>query len=96
MFTEDLSAFFDVEGGFSVNATLGGAPVSGIFDNGSALASFGSFGMASTQPIFTLPTASVPANPVGQAVEVGGVSYLVASHEPDGTGVSRLILELAA
>ena len=96
MFAEDLSAFFDVDGGFSVSATLDGAPVSGIFDNGTALGSVGMMGMSSTSPSFTLPTASVPDSPIGLAVVVGSASYLVAAHEPDGTGVSVLVLEKSA
>ncbi len=93
--TEDFSAFFAVSE-FASPATLGGVAVAGIFDNGYALGSVGTFGMASTQPSLTLPTASVPANPVGMAVVVGGSSYLVAAHEPDGTGISRVLLELTA
>lgn len=79
-----------------VEATLNGVAISAIFDNGYSLGSVGPMGMASTQPSLTLPTASVPANPVGLTVVVGGVSYLVACHEPDGTGISRLLLESGA
>ena len=43
-----------------------------------------------------LNCANVPSAPEGQAVVVGGVVYLIASHEPDGTGVSRLLLERSA
>jgi hypothetical protein len=32
---------------------------------------------------------------VGQAVSVNAVAYTVAAHEPDGTGVSVLMLERA-
>lgn len=76
-------------------AVVNGAAVAGIFDNGYQPGNVGAFGMAGTQPGFTVPTASVPANPVGMTVVVGGVSYLVAAHEPDGTGISRLLLETA-
>jgi hypothetical protein len=50
-------------------------------------------GIASTQPTLTLPTASVPANPVGVTAVVASVTYTVAEHQPDGTGVSMLYLE---
>lgn len=76
-------------------ATLNGVGVEGIFDNGYELASVGLSGMASTHPVFTLASASVPTNPVGMTVVVNSTNYLVAAHEPDGTGISRLILELA-
>lgn len=93
MFTEDLTAFF---ADFGVPATLGGASVVGVYDNGYSLGGAGMLGVASTQPTLTLPTAQVPADPVGQAVAVAVKSYLVAEHQPDGTGVSRLLLEAAA
>ncbi len=92
MFTEDLTAFLNPDE-FATSVTVGGVAVPAIFDNGYALGSVGGFGMASTQPAITLATANVPAAPEGQAVVVNSVAYLVASHEPDGTGVSRLLLE---
>ena len=95
MFVEDLTAFFDTTNGFAQAVTINGSSVSAIFDNANALGSVGPYGMASTQPMLTLPTTSVPANPVGLSAVVGAVTYLVAAHEPDGTGVSRLLLEAA-
>lgn len=91
---EDLSAFFSPSE-FAHTASIGGVAVTGIFDNGYALGNVGGFGMASTQPTLTLATAHVPGSPEGVAAVVNGVAYLVASHEPDGTGVSRLLLEKA-
>ena len=95
MFVEDLTAFFDATNGFAQAVTINGSSVSAIFDNANALGSVGPYGMASTQPMLTLPTTSVPANPVGLSAVVGAVTYLVAAHEPDGTGISRLLLEAA-
>lgn len=92
MFVEDHSLFF---ADYGVTAIVGGQTVSVIFDNGYALGGVGAIGMASSQPTLTLATASVPANPVGTAVAVGGGNYLVGAHEPDGTGMSRLLLEAA-
>ena len=80
MFVEDFSAFMNTA----------------EFATTYAQGSVGSYGMASTQPTLTLATASVPATPVGAAVTVGTAAYTVAAHEPDGTGVSRLLLEVAA
>ena len=94
MMTEDLSAFFSAAE-FASTVTVNGVTVAAIFDNANALGSVGPYGMASTQPTLTLPTTSVPANPVGLSAVVGAVTYLVAAHEPDGTGVSRLLLEAA-
>jgi hypothetical protein len=89
--TEDLAPFF---ADFAVDATVNGAAVRGIFDNGFALGAVG-IGMAGTQPTLRLRTADVTADPVGQAVSVNAVAYTVAAHEPDGTGVSVLMLERA-
>lgn len=92
MFVENTAAFFT---DFGQTVTVGGAAVSGIFDNGYALGSVGPIGMASSQPSLMLATASVPANPVGTAVLVAGTNYTIGAHEPDGTGMSRLLLEAA-
>ena len=90
--TEDLAPFF---ADFAVNATVNGQAVRGIFDNGFASAEVGLVGMSSARPMLTLPTAGLSADPVGQTAVVGGTSYLVAAHQPDGTGVSTLMLERA-
>lgn len=77
----------------NTSATLGGVAVTGIFDNGYAQSSAGGMGIASAMPMLTLPTASVPANPVGVTAVVSSVSYTVVEHQPDGSGVSALYLE---
>lgn len=89
---EDLTAFFQLAD-FAVDATLAGLPVVGIFDLAYQLGNVGGTGMASTAPVFTLSTASVPASPIGLTMVVNLISYIVAAHEPDGTGISLLMLE---
>lgn len=79
----------------NAEAVLDGNALNVIFDNSFALGNVGVLGMASSQPSITLQTSDVPATPVGSAVTVGVTAYLVAAHEPDGTGMSRLVLELA-
>lgn len=90
MFTENTAAFF---ADFGQSATVGGVVVSAIFDAAYSPGTVGVTGMASSQPMLTLPTANVPANPVGTAVVVGAVNYTIGAHEPDGTGISCLMLE---
>ncbi len=92
MFAEDLSVFFD---DMASPATLNGVAVQAYFDNAYTLGDVGMYGVASTQPVLTLPTAHVPAQPVGMLVEVAGQRFSVAVHQPDGTGISRLVLEAA-
>lgn len=93
--TEDLSAFFNTDE-FAIAATLNGVAVRGIFDSAFDLASVGVYGMAGSAPVFTLASSDVPANPVGLSLLASAITYTVAAHEPDGTGISRLILERTA
>ncbi len=95
MFTEDFDAFFSADD-FAVAATLAGLSVTGILDAPGVNAMVGELGMASVAPTFTLPSASVPSSPVGSALVIGAVSYVVTQHLPDGTGVSTLVLEKSA
>lgn len=71
-------------------------PVPCQFDNSYALGSIGPYGASTSQPSIACPTASIPAQPVGVGVVVGGASYRVAVHQPDGTGISVLLLEVVA
>lgn len=93
-FVEDLSAFFNSDD-FADEASLSGLSVRGIFDNAYAMAN-GGLGMSDSAPAFTLQTSQVPSSPVGQLIVIKSVTYAIAMHEPDGTGVSVLILERAA
>jgi len=95
MFVEDLSVFMNVAE-FADTITLNWEPVPALFDAAYALAQVGAYGMASSQPVVTLATVHVPENPIGLPVVKGDITYRIAAHEPDGTGISRLILEVAA
>lgn len=79
------------------NATvlLDGVSVDGIFGDAYAQAG-GGVGMASTTPSFRLRTEHVPDAPIGKALVRDGVTYLIASHDPDGSGMSLLLLEDAS
>lgn len=87
MITESLASFFTDFA--ATSATLGGTAVSGIFDNGYAEA----FGMDGSAPSLTLKSSAAAAAAHGTAVVVDGVNYTVQGIEPDGTGVTKLILE---
>lgn len=83
----------------NTQATVAGVAVAGVFDNAHAVALGGPFdgmGVSTTQPRLTCATASLPADPAGAAVVVGSASYVVADHQPDGTGISVLMLRRAA
>lgn len=74
----------------------GGSAIGGIFDDGYAPGAVGQLGMGSSRPSVVVPSAQVPAQPVGLAITVNGVAYLVAAAEPDGVGSTCLVLEVAA
>ena len=67
--------------------------ITAAFDEPYALSRVGDAGMASSGPSLSLASASVPANPVGKPVVVRGLDNVIVAHEPDGYGMSRLILE---
>lgn len=79
----------------NVTTILGGVEVQACFESAYALGKVGNLGMASNAPSLVLLSSDTPADPVGLVAVVDGVSYLVASHEPDGTGMTRLWLEQA-
>lgn len=80
----------------NAQADFGGGLVPVIFDNAYAHGGVGPIGMAGTQPMATLKTADVPANPIGQTVTINAIAYAIAEHQPDGAGVSTLFLERAS
>ena len=87
--TENLSAFL---ADFGVDGTLDGMAVLGIFDAPGARADAGEFSAVVTDPQYQLPTASVPAAPVGKTLVVPAGTFKVREHVPDGTGMSLLLL----
>ena len=96
MIGDDLTPFF-VPGEFAgVGDTLDGQPVEGIFDAAYVSTSDG-IGMASSRPAYLLPATAAPAAPEGMLLVVAksGEHFTVATQEPDGTGLTVLVLEKA-
>ena len=73
-------------------ATIGAAQVEGIFDNDYA----STFSIDGTSPAFQCETDSVAAVVRGTAITINSVNYKAVRKEPDGTGWTTVILELAA
>lgn len=69
-------------------------PVHGIFDDAYAVGDVGELGMATTRPTLLLPSAQVPAAVRGMQVQVAGQHFTVEDTQPDGTGMTLLILEV--
>lgn len=94
MIGEDLTPFF-VPGEFAGNAdTLNGVTVVGILDEAYVSIADG-IGMAATRPAYHLASASVPVNPEGLILVASGKHFRVVTPQPDGTGVTTLLLEQA-
>lgn len=91
MFAEDLSVFFDVDGGFAVHALrtpVGGVaeaePQAVIFDaNGLDLVEFE---VVTQDPSFVVPTSTWPSLAEGDEVEIGLLNYRVRQAYPARDG----------
>jgi hypothetical protein len=93
----------------NVTVTLAGVTdLSALFVKSFYASNIGDSGIASTQASLTLQTFDVPPkiidwfayfaepfNPIDLLVTVAGGNYKIVAHEPNGTGLSRLILEVA-
>lgn len=76
----------------NATATIAGASVSGVFDNGPRLA----LGMvAGTGPRFTALSSDLSDLAIGDAITIGDVAYTAAEIEIDGTGMTHVILQAA-
>jgi hypothetical protein len=85
---ETLNAFFS---DFASTATVGGVTVEALWD----AAYTDPLGMAGNQPQLIVASEDLPSVAVGQAVTVNAVNYTVTGIEPDGTGITTLILRRA-
>lgn len=90
MFTEDLSPFFDVAGGFAQTATVGGSSFPVIFDKAYVSALGGM--VESTGPACMAKSSDVSSVVQGTTITIAAVAYTVTAVEPDGTGITVLQL----
>lgn len=86
-FTEDFSVYL---ADFGQDATIDGTPTRVLFDSAYA-EGFGA--IATRQYKAGLPSAVAAAQ--GSTLVTGGNSYRVVSVQPDGTGWTDLMLEVA-
>jgi hypothetical protein len=77
---------------FGIPTTVGGVSTLAIIDDDYAAALGLVVGSA---PVLTIQTSAVPAVAIGNAVVVNATNYTVVGIHPDGTGLTRLILEAA-
>lgn len=91
-FTEDFTVFFE---DFGVIATPNvGSPITVIFDRAHIEAMGGD--ISASQPVALAVTADVSSYvPNTTTLEIGGTTHKLRDVQPDGTGLSLLILEAA-
>ncbi len=85
----DLPAMF---ADFGIPATVGGVALTALFDDEYATALDA---VAGSAPVLMVQTSDVPAVALGAAVLLDSTSYTVIGIQPDGTGITRLVLEAA-
>lgn len=73
-------------------ATLDGRPVAGMFRAPWLQPQLGSAGTGLLEPHLVIRDGDLGAAGQGSAVEHGGRTYTVVSVEPDGTGLTTLVL----
>lgn len=90
MFTEDLSVFMDTDD-FAVTMTVNASSVNGILSNEYVIVDF----VESKKPVFICSSADVVGVLHGDnVVAADSTAYKVRGIQPDGTGITTLILEL--
>jgi hypothetical protein len=88
-FSEDLSVFFDTSE-FAVDATVAGVAVKGIFDHQYVE----EFDITGEAPTLLCQTSQLPSGlSQGDTVSIGSTQYQVVGIQPDGTGLTLLVLE---
>lgn len=88
--TDDLADFFDADE-FGITATFSGGDVLGILDR----AYIETEDVAGYAPTFIAKTSDLSTVSVGDSVTIDSVVYDVAEIQPDGTGVTTLVLQLS-
>jgi len=83
----DLLSLFDLDD-FAVEVTLNGSSIRAIVDYEDVEV----MGDYSRWPVLTVRTSDLDADPHGDTVVLNGTSYTIVNVDPDGTGVSRIVL----
>jgi len=99
-FTEDFAPFFDTEG-FGVEAIYtpkevgSSVTIIAIFDDEYIALQGGAVEVAGSQPRIMYESAKISPKPAyGDLIHVNDTDYTIVEVQPDGTGITTLILEL--
>lgn len=79
----------------NVMVGIGGESVPGIFRKPSVVASNFGQDAADSRPSVTVASIAVMDKPYRQPITVAGVAYVILEDEPDGTGLTKLMLGAA-
>jgi hypothetical protein len=83
--------FFDNEE-FAVDITYNAGTIQGIFDDEFASAVEGEMGIESTVPQVQVKSADVSSATHGELMTINSVVYKIIGIQPDGTGMTLLLL----
>jgi len=83
----DLLSLFDLDD-FAVEVTRNGSSIRAIVDYEDVEV----MGDYSRWPVLTVRTSDLDSDPHGDTVVLEGTSYTIVNVDPDGTGVSRIVL----
>lgn len=87
---DDIDIFFDV---FGVAAVYDGATnVTVIFDNNFEMLNIQTGEIEGASPQCAIKTAAIANITHGKTLAINGTTYLIRGVQPDGTGMTRLIL----
>lgn len=76
-------------------AKLGWRPLAGDLIEPGQLVNLDGVSAMATQPMFVAVTADLPADPVGELLQVGVRSWEVEEATPDGAGMTVMRLKVA-
>ncbi len=94
----DLPTFLDTDE-FADSATISKktvseATINGIFDNDYFEVNTGQVGVSSSTPAFLCRTSDITNVKFGHVITINSLDYKVRDIQPDGTGMTALILEV--
>lgn len=83
-------------GRFGVAVLLDGVSVQGDFSSPLKGMEVAGMGFSTREPICTVATSDVPADPVGKQLVHAAVTYTVRETRDDGLGLTQLVLQRSA
>jgi len=94
-FTENFAEFLNVSEFASAGTwSVGPTPINLIFDSGYEATQLGLIaGIEGARLTAMVETASVPTIAHGQTIAIGGLIFTIRGIQPDGTGMTLLVLE---